>query len=43
EFLLGGEGLEQSDKLLLALPEYPQKGMAVQIAKKSDDSETVVQ
>ncbi|EOD9418785.1 efflux RND transporter periplasmic adaptor subunit [Vibrio campbellii] len=43
EFLLVGEGLEQSDKLVLTLPEYPQKGMAVQVAKKNDDSETVVQ
>lgn len=43
EFLLVGEGLEQSDKLVLTLPEYPQKGMAVQVAKKNNDSETVVQ
>ncbi|EGQ9815414.1 efflux RND transporter periplasmic adaptor subunit [Vibrio parahaemolyticus] len=43
EFMLVGEGLEQSDQLVLTLPEYPQKGMAVQIAKKNDDSETVVQ
>jgi hypothetical protein len=43
EFLLVGEGLEQSDKLVLTLPEYPQQGMAVQVAKKNDDSETVVQ
>ncbi|AUW06789.1 efflux RND transporter periplasmic adaptor subunit [Vibrio campbellii] len=43
EFLLVGEGLEQSDKLVLTLPEYPQKGMTVHVAKKNDDSETVVQ
>ncbi len=43
EFMLVADGLEQSDKLVLTLPEYPQKGMAVQIAKKSDNSETVVQ
>ncbi len=34
EFLLVGEGLEQSDMLVLTLPEYPQKGMAVQVAKR---------
>lgn len=32
--MLVGEGLEQSDQLVLTLPEYPQKGMAVQIAKR---------
>ncbi|MGR5237167.1 efflux RND transporter periplasmic adaptor subunit [Vibrio alfacsensis] len=43
EFLLVGEGLKLSDKLVLTLPEYPQKGMVVQVAKKNNDSETVVQ
>ncbi|EDP59627.1 efflux RND transporter periplasmic adaptor subunit [Vibrio sp. AND4] len=43
EYLLVGEGLERSDKLVLTVPEYPQKGMAVQVTKKNDDSETVVQ
>ncbi|MEF1310578.1 efflux RND transporter periplasmic adaptor subunit [Vibrio mytili] len=42
-FMLVKDGLELNDKLVLTLPEYPQKGMAVKIAKKNDNSDTVVQ
>ncbi len=40
--MLVGEGLEQSDQLVLTLPEYPQKAWRFKL-QKNDDSETVVQ
>ncbi|MCG6291149.1 hypothetical protein K6U61_09505, partial [Vibrio vulnificus] len=38
EFVLISEGIEQSDKLVLTVPEYPQKGMSVKLsqAKNAD-------
>lgn len=33
EYLLIGEGLKNKDKLVITLPEYPQKGMKVKIAE----------
>ncbi|MDF2152967.1 efflux RND transporter periplasmic adaptor subunit [Vibrio sp. CAU 1672] len=43
EFLLVGDGIHNSDQLVLTLPEYPQQGMAVKVAKQNDDTNTVVQ
>ncbi|HAS8417521.1 TPA: efflux RND transporter periplasmic adaptor subunit [Vibrio vulnificus] len=33
EFVLISEGIEQSDKLVLTVPEYPQKGMSVKLSQ----------
>jgi RND family efflux transporter MFP subunit len=43
EFLLVGDGIQNSDQLVLTLPEYPQQGMPVKVAKKNDDTNTVIQ
>ncbi len=40
EFVLISEGIEQSDKLVLTVPEYPQKGMSVKLSQtKNADAE----
>lgn len=36
-YFLIGSGLEQDDKLVLTMPEYPQKGMLVKIADTSEE------
>ncbi|ELV8625765.1 efflux RND transporter periplasmic adaptor subunit [Vibrio cidicii] len=38
EFMLIAEGIEQSDQLVLTVPEYPQKGMTVKLLSAEADS-----
>ncbi|MBE4608294.1 efflux RND transporter periplasmic adaptor subunit [Vibrio navarrensis] len=38
EFMLIAEGIEQSDQLVLTVPEYPQKGMTVKLLPAEADS-----
>ena len=40
EFFILGKGLSESDKVVLTLPEYPQKGMEIKIAGLEDVAET---
>ncbi|MFC0119209.1 efflux RND transporter periplasmic adaptor subunit [Pseudoalteromonas xiamenensis] len=37
-YFLVGEGLESSDKIVMTLPEYPTKGLAVRVAGSKDES-----
>jgi multidrug efflux system membrane fusion protein len=36
-YFLISEGLQNQDKLVITLPEYPQKGMKVKIAEPKED------
>ncbi|MDP2575130.1 efflux RND transporter periplasmic adaptor subunit [Vibrio penaeicida] len=41
EFFLIGSGIEEKDQVVLTLPEYPQKGMNVEIAQSGSESASV--
>ncbi|AUI88548.1 efflux transporter periplasmic adaptor subunit [Vibrio azureus] len=43
EYLVIGKGLNESDKVVLTLPEYPQQGMTVKVVQSDDDSSSLVQ
>ncbi|MBD1557229.1 efflux RND transporter periplasmic adaptor subunit [Vibrio sp. S9_S30] len=41
EFFLIGDGIEEKDQVVLTLPEYPQRGMNVEIAQSGSESANV--
>lgn len=43
EFLLIASGLQQADQLVLTLPEYPQKGMLVNVAQDTNSNDSSAQ
>ncbi|GEM75166.1 efflux RND transporter periplasmic adaptor subunit [Vibrio sagamiensis] len=43
EFLVIGKGLNDSDKVVLTIPEYPRQGMTVKVVQSNDDSTSLVQ
>ncbi|WP_394252038.1 efflux RND transporter periplasmic adaptor subunit [Vibrio profundi] len=43
EFLLIASGLQQADQLVLTLPEYPQKGMLVNVAQDTNTNDSSAQ
>lgn len=42
-YFIINSGLADSDRIVLTLPEYPQRGMEVRLASESDDEELVAQ